>query len=101
MGDGRNIREGQRPSPVARNVPGRPSGTAVGRAVRHLGEVARHRPLFAEPKSTRCSPRHSRTGWVSSVLTCVVTGIPGPADHYNAATQVFDPVATRFLQTEA
>src|SRR5215510_765145 len=66
---GRNTREGRTPRLVARNAPDHPSDIAVGRAGRHRGEVARHRPLFARPKNTPDSQRHCRRGWMASAST--------------------------------
>ena len=73
---GRSVRGCQRSNGSARKAVDRPPGTGGGRPGR--GEAVRNRPLFAGPRGMRDSPRHSRKGWVSSVLTCVVTGIPVP-----------------------
>jgi len=62
---GRNTLEVQTPSAVARNAPDLPSDNVAGRAGRHHGEVARHRPLFARPKGMQDSQQHCRKEWMA------------------------------------
>ena len=64
---GQNVRECQKSTAAARKAADRQADTGVGPA-RNLGEVARHRPMLAGPRGMRDSPRHSRKGWMASVL---------------------------------